>query len=244
MWIEIFLGIFCIFAILILLIKRFCYFRPEYKLLDRIANYQDIYLGNLHAWFLKSPGKRVILFCHGNAGNISHRQEKILALYNLGYSVLIFDYSGFGQSKGVPSEEMCYANSSMFVEYLLRNGYRINDIILYGESLGAPVAINTAKKYGITWIILEGGIPGIASLVEEWFPSMGTYLSLFFNDFCTDNIRNLQNTKILLLHCEKDKIVPYHHAEKLSEYCTELVPMYGTHNNPEIPWEKVGKFLG
>ncbi len=79
----------------------------------------------------------------------------------MNHSVLIFDYSGFGQSRGVPNEQLCYANASLFVEYLVRRGYSLQNIIPYGESMGAAVAAYVTRKYNLPKIILESSLPGM-----------------------------------------------------------------------------------
>jgi len=75
----------------------------------------------LSVWFVPSEGARgVILFCHGNAGNISHRLESIQIFHWLGLDVFIFDYRGYGQSEGKPSESGTYRDSEAAWQYLVK----------------------------------------------------------------------------------------------------------------------------
>ena len=76
--------------------------------------YEDIFLTtkdgvSISAWFIPSAvQKGVVLFCHGNAGNISHRMDSISIFHALNLGVFIFDYRGYGKSSGEPSEEGTY----------------------------------------------------------------------------------------------------------------------------------------
>jgi len=231
-----------ILFILILTIKRFAYFRPTYDFVQPRDTYIDIYEGNLHAWYKKGSSGKVILFCHGNAGNLSYRQEKLMEISKMGHSVLIFDYSGFGQSKGVPNEELCYANSSLFVDNLFRLGYRKENIIPYGESLGASVAVYTARKYNLNGVIIESGLPGVKYLIKSWHPILTLFCPLF-DEFNTVNYLKGYKGKVFIVHCINDDIVPYKVTEEMRKYATVQYTMTGNHNNPNIPWIRVKEFI-
>jgi fermentation-respiration switch protein FrsA (DUF1100 family) len=109
--------------------------------------YEDLHLKtsdgiDLHGWYVPAPEPRgTVLFLHGNAGNISHRLDSIAMFYRLGYSTLIFDYRGYGNSGGKPTEEGTYRDAEAAWSYLADQlhipGCRI---ILFGESLGGAVA--------------------------------------------------------------------------------------------------------
>lgn len=242
MWVKIFLIGIVILFILTLIIKRFAYFRPSYSFSIPKENYQDIREGNLHAWYKKGTTGKVILFCHGNSGNLSHRQDKLIPFFKMGHSVLIFDYSGFGQSKGVPNEQLCYFNACTFVEYLLRKGYKLENIIPYGESMGASVASYIGRKYNLSKIILESSLPGIKYLITFWYPYL-SFLSPIFSEFDTVSYMKGYKGKSLFMHCINDEIVPYGINTELKSLCTNTVDMEGSHNNPLIPWEVVQKFI-
>jgi hypothetical protein len=244
MWYKILSILFAILFIIILVIKRFAYFRPNYDFMAPKDTYEDVREGNLHAWYKAGTSGKVILFCHGNAGNISYRQNKLLELLKMNHSILIFDYSGFGQSTGVPSEQMCYSNADMFVSYLLRRGYKKNQIIPYGESMGAAIAAYTARKYGLPIIIIEGGIPSIKDLIRYWYPKLGYGLGFVFNEFDTLSYLDGYKGRILVLHCINDEIIPYGISKKLRDKATISIDMDGSHNMPIIPWEEVQKFVG
>ncbi|MBS0628372.1 MAG: alpha/beta fold hydrolase [Verrucomicrobia bacterium] len=226
----------------VLIIKRFAYFRPSYAFKSPRDNYQDVYEGNIHAWYKQGNSSKVILFCHGNGGNLSDRQDKLIQLSKMGHSVLIFDYAGYGQSRGVPNETICFANGDMFVRYLLRKGYSRENIIPYGESLGACVACYLARKYNLPRVVVESGLPGIRYLIGHWYPRL-SWLSILFDDFNTLSYLDGYKGKSLFLHSVDDDIVPIQTVKSFREKGTQFIVMSGTHNDPQIPWKDIETFL-
>jgi fermentation-respiration switch protein FrsA (DUF1100 family) len=242
MLLKLFLILLVTFFLIILIIKRFVYFQPSYSFTKPLDNYQDIYEGNLHAWYKKGSSGTVILFCHGNAGNLSFRQNKLIPLQKMGHSVLIFDYSGFGQSKGVPNEQLCYANATMFINYLQRQGYKLENIVPYGESLGASVASYIALKFKLPKVILESSLPGVSYYVKNKFKYL-PFLSIFFNEFDTVSYLKSYSGKSLVIHSTEDDIIPYDMVEPLRLVSSIFIEVKGTHNSPEIPWSEIENFL-
>lgn len=243
MWLKIILIFIAIMFILTLIVKRFAYYKPSYEFMAPKDSYEDLYLGNLHAWY--KPGKtgKVILFCHGNSGNLSNRQDKLIELSKMGHSVLIFDYSGFGQSRGIPSEQLCYNNASTFVEYLSRKGYKKENIIPYGESLGAAVAAYIARRYNLPMIIIESGLPSIKTLLKSWSPLL-SMVGFIFYEFDTVSYLRGYKGRSLVLHPVHDEVVSYKIISEMVELSTEHIGMEGTHNSPQIPWNKIQQFIG
>src|SRR3989338_4683675 len=93
----------------------------------------------LFGWYVESRETRaVLLWCHGNAGNIIHRLENLIELYRLGLSVFIFDYRRYGRSSGTPSEEGLYRDALAAYTYLIETRRMAPErLVLFGRSLGA-----------------------------------------------------------------------------------------------------------
>lgn len=225
----------------ILLVKRFVYFKPSSLMLPSKENYKNIYEGNLHAWYLEGSNKKVILYCHGNGGNISYCQSHIDSLNSLGYSVLIFDYSGFGNSKGVPSESQLYQDVSIFVEYLMRTFDKKN-IVLYGFSIGASIASYVARKYNITTLIIESGLPSIKKLIKHKWCFISP-LSFMFSEFNTERYLMGFKCNLLVMHSLNDEIIPYQITDVLRSLAKTSIDLKGMHNSNDIPWNKVDEFI-
>lgn len=241
--ISIIILILTILFVLILLVKRFLYFHPSKTLQPFIENFQEIYEGNLHGLFLgDEKATKIILYCHGNAGNVSTRQEKMINLNKMGFSVLIFDYSGYGKSKGVPNERLCYHSGDVFMAYLLRNGFSKEDIVLYGESLGASVATYLAIKYGVKTLILESPLPSIKSLLRCYSPLLAV-LGLIFNEFDTESMIKAFNGRLLLIHSVHDEVIPFSSINKLKLKAEKVIETVGGHNTIEIDWNQIKEFL-
>lgn len=242
MFLNILLVIITFLFITILIVKRFVYFKPSFEYSAPRDNFQDITEGYIHAWYKPGTTGKVILFCHGNAGNLTHRQDKLIKLSRKGHSVLIFDYSGYGQSKGIPNEQLCYSNASMFVELLLAKGYPKDNIIVYGESLGGAVAAHIARKYGLCKVILESSISSMKDVIKSRYPFF-SFLSVFFPEFNTNEYINGYKGKIMSLHSTEDELIIYDSIRNIIEKSYKHIPMKGSHNEPEIPWEEIERFL-
>lgn len=227
--------------IVIMLIKRFLYFRPSSHFISFSESFRSIQHYHLNAWFFESPSDKVILFCQGNSGNMSNRESKIVSLKNLGYSVLIFDYSGYGKSLGVPSEQQVYDDGCLMMS-LLRQTYQSEKIILYGESLGCAVATYVARRYGIQKLILESPVVKIQNIISYKFKLLSIF-SCFFPEFDTESYLNGYVGKSMIIHSPSDDIIPYELTKNLRDLCTIHIQSSGSHNYQNIPYNEIQKFL-
>lgn len=187
----------------------------------------------ISAWFISAPSARyTILFCHGNAGNISHRIEKLKFFHDLQCSVLIFDYRGYGRSGGRPSEQGLYQDAQTAYEYLLMRKIPTDKIVVYGESIGGAVAIELAAKNKIEGLILESTFSNVKDMVQKTFPLLPYWiLSSRFDSLA--KIRSITVPK-LIIHSINDEIVPYELGEKLFEAAAlpkEMATVHGGHNS-------------
>ena len=182
--------------------------------------YEEIYFvtsdgKRLNGWFI--PNKEAtftIIFCHGNAGNISHRIDKISILYNLGVNIFIFDYRGYGKSQGKPSESGFYKDAKSAYKYLVEERkISAEDIILYGESIGSCVAINLAGEVKVRALITEEAFTSIKDMAKIAYPFLPHFIfSSRFNSI--PKLRDIDCQK-LIIHSLDDEIVPFYLGEKL-----------------------------
>jgi alpha/beta superfamily hydrolase len=243
--------IILILFFIVIFIKRFVYFKPKKELLEYPENYVDIYDGKLHGWYIKGSNPYIILICHGNAGNISTCLSKINLLNSLGYHILIFDYTGFGKSEGIPSEYQCFSDASSFLNILLltneRHDIRIpqfskSNIIIYGFSLGASIATFIASQYNMLILILDSPLPSIKSYIFSHYTIFKIF-SFIFSEFNTvEYIKNFKGFSFLF-HSIDDEIILYSSINKLQVYVTESLTITGTHNNKNIPLIELNNFL-
>jgi len=200
--------------------------------------YEDTYVSSgrysiINAWYIPAKdAEKVVLFCHGNAGNISHRLEKIKVFHDLGLNVFIFDYRGYGKSKGRPREYALYQDARAAYNYLIaKKGFQEKDIILFGESLGGAVAIDLATKVKANSLITESTFSSIKDIAGFVSPALGYFIPASrFNS--TAKLPRVTIPK-LMFHSVNDDLVNFAMALKLYNSAAEpkeLVKLRGSHN--------------
>ncbi|WP_372634845.1 alpha/beta hydrolase [Fodinibius sp.] len=187
----------------------------------------------LHGWFVTAGDSApTILYCHGNAGNISGRLETIRLLHELGLNVFIFDYRGYGRSEGTPSETGTYRDASAAWGYLTETrGIEKEKIIAMGRSLGGSVAAWLAARKDPAAAIVESSFTSAAQLAADFYPWLPVRWLLKY-DYNT--IAYLQNIKapVFMAHSRDDEIVPFHHGKTLFEAAGKpkmFVELRGSH---------------
>jgi fermentation-respiration switch protein FrsA (DUF1100 family) len=196
----------------------------------------------LHAWWCPLEGATgALLYCHGNAGNLSHRGGSILALQReLGASVLIFDYPGYGRSEGKPSEAGCYAAAYAAYDWLLREpGVPAERILLYGGSLGGGVAVDLACRRGHRALLLANTFTAMPDVGRSLYPWLPVRL-LMRNRF--DNLSKIKliHRPVVIAHGTADRLIPLAQAERLFAAANEpkrFYPIPGADHNTPLPGE-------
>jgi fermentation-respiration switch protein FrsA (DUF1100 family) len=205
----------------------------------------------LCGWYVpRQDARAAVLFCHGNAGNITHRTG-ILKMLNqrAGVSVLIFDYRGYGRSKGRPNEAGILADARAARHWLaVREKIADRDVVLMGESLGGAVAVDLAARDGARALILEStftSAPDMAAHFYPWLPvrwAMQTRL---------DSLSKIgdYHGPLLLAHGTADTIVPIEFGRRLFAAANEpkkLIVLPGHDHNDGMPaqyYDDLAKFL-
>jgi len=184
-------------------------------------DYEDVNLTTtdgevLDAWWIPHPDARsTLLFLHGNAGNISHRLDSINIFHQLGLSVLIIDYRGYGNSTGTTSEQGTYIDAEAAWDYLFKQR-KVNDdnIIIFGRSLGGAVAIGLASKHQPTALIIESSFTSVADVGKHYYPYLPTSLLARIKYPSIDRIANIKSPT-LFIHSKDDEIIPYKYGKRL-----------------------------
>jgi len=169
----------------------------------------------IHGWWVHREGSPwATLFLHGNAGNVTHRAPHIQEIVAAGSSVLVLDYRGYGKSNGSPSEQGLYRDSEAGFIYLLGQGYRAEQIIIQGESLGSAVAIDLASRRPCAGLILEAPFTSAGDVAGTLVPYVGPLLIRSFNS--VPKIRWIRVPK-LFMHGDRDEVVPLRLGQELFE---------------------------
>jgi fermentation-respiration switch protein FrsA (DUF1100 family) len=216
---------------------------PEKKIdatpYDIGLDFQDLTLRtkdgvDISAWYIPAEDARgFVLFCHGNAGNISHRLDSIKIFHSLGLGVLIFDYRGYGKSKGSPDEEGTYRDAESAWDYLV-NVLHVKPakIVLFGRSLGSAVAAEVALRKQAGALIMESGFTSVPDLGKKFFPHLPVGLISRYHYESINKVGRIKLPK-LFIHSPEDEIVPYEQGARLFEKASEpkeLLKIVGGHN--------------
>lgn len=211
----------------------------ESKLTPAFINlpFEEVYLKTpdhmrLHSWLIPANAKYTLLLCHGNAGNISTRLEKIALLHEAGVNVFIFDYRGYGRSQGRPSESGIYLDARSAYDYLVEERkIAPESVIIYGESLGGAVAVDLAAQVKNAGLISESTFSRAQDMARRFYPFLPAFIfSVKFDSL--SKIKNVASPK-LFIHSREDEIIPLGLAKKLYAAAKEpkyFVEISGPHN--------------
>ena len=177
-----------------------------------------------------------LLVCHGNAGNLSQfdRPAHYAALRQLGLNLFAFDYRGYGESRGMPSEHGLYRDADAAYRYL-REERRVptERIIVFGHSLGSAVAIDLASRTPTAGLIMEGGLISVVQRGQELYPFIPVRWIARTRFSSIDKIPKVTAPK-LFLHAVADEVIPLSHGRRLFQAAADpktLVELAGTHSD-------------
>jgi len=230
-------------------------------------NYQEVWLPvktnsgkveRMHGWWIPAaqPNAKVLLYLHGNGINIAANVEHANRFHQIGFSVLLIDYRGYGRSEGsFPNEMQVYQDAATAWNYLVQERkIQPSQIFIYGHSLGGAVAIDLAVKHpDAAGLIVESSFTSIRDIVDL----QGVY-RIFPVDLLLhqqfDSIRKVRSLQmpVLFIHGTADWQVPATMSQQLYQAAPEpkqllLVPNAGHNNVAEVAgvryFQAVQKFV-
>ncbi len=214
------------------LLDRYFIFFPESELLatpgDHGLAYEDVWIDTsdgvrLHGWLVRPSisgdgSTRVLLWLHGNSGNIGHRAAAVAAMARgLGAPVMIIDYRGYGRSEGSPAEEGLYRDAEAAFDHIAaRPEFSGSSIVVFGRSLGAAVAVELATRRQVEALVLESpftSVSEMARLQNRFLPSRLLVRARF------DNLAKMPEVRapVLVFHGTDDEIVPVDMGRRVYE---------------------------
>lgn len=181
---------------------------------------------DLVSWYVPAnPGRPTILYFQGNAGTIADRDYKARIFADAGIGIWLTGYRGFGGNQGKPTEAGLYADAQAALAALQSRGIQPADIVLYGESLGTGVAVETAAA------LARSGTPAKGIILEAPFTSMGDAAQSHYpyvpaKWLVRDSYDSLAKiagiaAPLLILHGDADKVVPERQGQRLFEAAKE-----------------------
>jgi uncharacterized protein len=203
----------------------------------------------LHGWFLPHPHARaLVVYFHGNGGNLSVWLPVLAAIHRQGYAVRAFDYRGYGLSSGSPGERGLYADVEAALEWAAADDRA--PTIYWGRSLGTAMAAYAATRRRPDGLILEAGFPDAWSLVRG---SPLALLALFSSyRFPTASYARRAGCPVLVMHGDADGVIPFALGRALFDRIPEpkrfVTIRGGDHNDaspadPDAYWSAVRAFV-
>lgn len=204
----------------------------------------------LHAWFFEAsaPDAPVMIWFHGNAGNLTDRAEMCVEHARRGVSVFVFDYRGFGKSEGRASESKLYRDALAAHDYIAKG--RAN-VFVYGESIGGPYAAYVAKeRKSVRGVILENSFPSLKDLGNALYDPLPLGWAAPFAMRTTAWL-NQAGVPVLVMHGRRDDVIPYRLGKQLYDDLRVPKEMLTSHaGHCEIPlfepqryYEAVSRFV-
>ena len=187
------------------------------------------------AWYVPAENARyTLLFCHGNAGNMTHRLDSINLFNEMGFNCLIFDYRGYGDSQGKPTEAGTYLDAEAAWKWLTeKKQIPPQRIIIFGRSLGGSVAAHLAARVKPRALACESTFTSYEQIGKKFYPYMPVHLFAKFNYNTLESVRNVR-CPILFIHSRNDEIIPFEFALRLYAAAAEpkrLLEITGSHND-------------
>lgn len=254
-------AVYLLIALRILYLHPYIVYRPKRQMNETPRavglDYREIFFKTkdgvtLSAWFIpaKEP-KAVALHCHGNSGNIADRIDTIKIYYEMGLSLFIFDYRGYGNSNGRPFEKGTYNDAKAAWNYLVEEmNFEPGNIIITGHSLGGAVASYLAGIVNPKALIVEGSFTSITDIGKLCYPYLPIRL-LVRQRYNNKKYLKKVHCPVLIIHSPDDGIIPFYMGEAL--YLSANPPkgflqIHGTHNHAifdskELYTSEINKFI-
>ncbi|MDD5477550.1 MAG: alpha/beta hydrolase [Candidatus Omnitrophica bacterium] len=219
--------------------------------------YDDVYFETedgetLNGWFVPAKDTKItILFCAGRGGNLSDRLQRIKFFNEMGLNIFTFDYRGFGNSSGKPGEQGLYRDVRAAYNYLVkRKDINKDKIVVYGKSLGGPVAADLCLHFKLSALILEAAFPSLKEYVGDIGGILPTEWLVSEKFDSLSRVKNIHIPKLFVQGMD-DEIISFSEGRRIFNKAAppkEFVPFDGHHDDnmftvSDAYKEKIMKFL-
>lgn len=202
--------------------RRYVFF-PEKELWvwpeDYGLKYEEVWFRSrdgvlLYGWWIPR-GRYVLLFAHGNGGNISHRVDLAAKFHAEGFSVFLFDYRGYGKSEGEPTEKGTYEDAEGALQYVRqRRGIPLSRIVPVGESMGGGIIVELSTRYDFRAVILISTATRLSQVMAHLYPERN-FDHQFDGIYESSEKISKVRSPIMIIHGDGDELVPFEHGKKL-----------------------------
>lgn len=195
---------------------------------------------SIHGWMIGDPDDQpVVVYSHGNAGNISGRVDIAGEIAGQGAAIFMYDYRGYGKSDGSPTEQGIYKDGEAVVHYLRHHlGIPEKQMIFYGRSLGAAVAARQSAEFGGSGLVLDSAFINGKEIASDLYPFIPPFLvNIRFP--VDEDLRRSNAEYVMVMHATGDRIITVRHGRKLFEYIpadktSDFIELEGGHNDSFI----------
>jgi hypothetical protein len=186
----------------------------DYALKYREVWFQALDGVPLYGWWMPK-GRFVLLFVQGNAGNISYRVDIAARFYAEGFSVFLFDYRGYGKSKGEPTEIGTYRDVKGALKYIREKiGVPLSKIVPVGESLGGAIVVELCTHYDFRAIVLISTATSFSEVM--FYLYSGHDFQKKFDDIYNSSAKISKiHSPIMIVHGDHDELVPFKQGKEL-----------------------------
>lgn len=236
-------ALYVVWGLVLLFLQPRLLYRPAKKVsltpADFDLDFEDVTFCTsdgvaLNGWYVPAAQARfTILFCHGNGGNIMHRLDSINLFQGLGLSCFVFDYRGYGNSEGRPTEVGTYRDAQAAYEWLTEVKCVPSErIILFGRSLGGSVAAHLAGNVNGAALVVESAFTSYQDIGAKFYPYMPVRMFARFR-YNTRAYLAKVRCPVLIMHSRDDELVPFEFGARLFEMANEpkqFVEIHGGHS--------------
>jgi fermentation-respiration switch protein FrsA (DUF1100 family) len=236
--------VYAIWGLVLLFMQPKLLYRPlrdvAFTPADRGLSYEDAVFQSLDGlkltgWHIPAPHARfTILFCHGNGGNVMHTLDAVSLFHEMGLNSFVFDYRGYGNSEGRPTEAGTYLDARAAFDWLTRiKGVPADRIVVCGRSLGGGIAAHLAAEVQPAALAVEGAFTSYADIGARFYPYMPVRL---FARFRYDTLACIRRVRcpVMVVHSRDDEVVPPEFGMRLFEVAGEpkrFAEIAGSHND-------------
>ncbi len=189
-------------------------------------------------WYLKGRNDKIIVYFHGNGGNIATRAYRFQDLNERGFSVLAIDYRGYGDSFGTPTETGLHTDADAAYDFAVAKGFTGDRILLFGESLGSGVALELASRSPVTGIILDSPYSSVVDVAAGRFPFLPVR-QLMHDQFRSDLWIKAIKVPMLIMHGTDDIVIPIVYARRLAALGGDKVTYIEVPGGGHLAWDDV-----
>lgn len=262
-WARIALAVYAGLALLLFLFQPHLVFYPQTDRTVAVTpaqsglSFEEVRLKTadgveLHGWHVPAAKPRgTVLLMHGNAGNISHRLDYVAMFHRLGYSTFLFDYRGYGNSGGQPSEPGTYLDAEAAWAFITQQKHEAAcRIVVFGESLGGAVAARLSSRHPPAALVIVSSFTSVPDLGQQLYPFLPVRL-LSRIHYDTKALLPHIAAPVFIAHSPQDDIIPFAHGRALFEAARpprQFLELAGGHNDGFIfmrdDWVKaIGAFM-